>query len=137
MPSALIPFCSFGDNVGEIIIEDFNFPVCTMFQPTILDGQQCYEQKYDLLGGPGDHQGFSLVIDINFERSVHFNTIRNQIASKAHMKNIKENFYNKKVATFGNGWKLHIDTLYSYYGFNPGSYFMTAVKNISASGYCI
>ena len=55
------------------------------------------------------------------------------MTSKAHMKNIKENFFNKKVATFGNGWKLHIDTLSSFYGFNPGSYVMTVVKNISAS----
>ena len=74
MASALIPFCLFGDNVGEIISlrEDFIFPVCTMFQPTILDGQQCYEQKYDLFGGQGQDQGFALVIDINDERLVHF-----------------------------------------------------------------
>ena len=74
MPSALIPFCSFGDNLGDVIREDFSLPICTMFQPTILDGQQCYQPKDDLFGGQGQDQGFSLVIDINFERSVHFNT---------------------------------------------------------------
>ena len=64
MPSALIPFCSFGDNVGETMREDFTLPVCTMFQPTILDGQKCYQPKDDLYTGQGMHQGLAFMIDI-------------------------------------------------------------------------
>ena len=75
MPSALIPFCSFGDNIGDTMLEDFGLPVCTLFQPSILDGQQCYQLKDDLYTGQGIDQGLAFLIDINSERSVFLRKI--------------------------------------------------------------
>ena len=68
MPSALIPFCSFGDNEEETLTEDLNLPVCTMFQPTILDGQQCYQTKEDLVIGQGKDRGLAFMVDVNADR---------------------------------------------------------------------
>ena len=44
-PSAFIPFCEYTGNmlsVGEYI-ENFDFPVCNSFRPTVLGGQLCYQ----------------------------------------------------------------------------------------------
>ena len=44
-PSALIPFCEYNGDMlamGEYI-ENFDFPVCNKFRPTLLDGDLCYQ----------------------------------------------------------------------------------------------
>ena len=130
MPSALIPFCSFGDNVGEFKRKDINLPVCTMFQPIIFDGQQCYQIKDDLYTGQGIDHGLAIVVDTNVERSGHLNTEKNFFVKvEKHM----IDFFNKNNNKFENDWTFHIDTLSSYFGSTPGIYVMTDVKNISVT----
>ena len=52
-PSAFIPFCEYnGDmlSVGEHI-DNFSFPVCNAFRPTLIEGQLCYQFDRNNLGG--------------------------------------------------------------------------------------
>ena len=44
MPAALIPFCAYRGDLAALgePVGGLEFPVCNMFQPTILDGQLCY-----------------------------------------------------------------------------------------------
>ena len=41
-PSALVPFCKFGNWMG-VKIEHFDVPVCDLFKATILNDRLCYE----------------------------------------------------------------------------------------------
>ena len=73
MPSAFIPFCSFGTNM-EVLgqhIANFTPPVCTSFRPTILEGQLCYEIDLNLVlprnltTGEGMDKGLMIILDTN------------------------------------------------------------------------
>ena len=138
MPSALIPFCAFASEEGMSMIDNFPFPVCTMFQPTILDGQQCYQLESDLLSGRGEDHGLLFMIDVNEERSEQpqVNMAPTKENNRKPARNEFKKFLIEKAEHFGSGLggaKIYIDTLSPYYGFNPGSYVLTNVKKITVT----
>ena len=77
-PSALIPFCQFGDNVTIMgtKVEHFKVPVCNDFQAKILNDQLCYEvnpNKYKEWLTPdefkdGVKKGIEFYVDTNDDR---------------------------------------------------------------------
>ena len=46
-PTALIPFCDFGNNMSAlgVKIDQFSVPVCNSFKPKIVNDQLCYEMN--------------------------------------------------------------------------------------------
>ena len=74
MPSALIPFCSYGTDMEAVGRElaNFSFPVCDAFQPTLHLGRVCYELQLNpkLKSKEGINGGLMLLIDKNTERSI-------------------------------------------------------------------
>ena len=88
-PTALIPFCEFGEDGNfsrmGIEIDQFDVPVCNSFRPKIIEDQLCYtvnpnefKEKIDLRG----ELSLSLFINYNEDREMDFknsaedNTIR-------------------------------------------------------------
>ena len=74
MPSALIPFCSYGSDM-EVVGKDFgnfSFPICDSFKATLHQGRVCYKLSLDpqLKSKDGMEGGLMLVVDTNPERSV-------------------------------------------------------------------
>ena len=72
-PTALVPFCDFGGDMSAlgVKIDQFNVPVCNVFQAKIINDQLCYQvdlekykHKFDLKG----ELSISLYIDYNEER---------------------------------------------------------------------
>ena len=79
MPSALIPYCSFGTDMISIgkQVENFTFPICNVFVPTLMDGQLCYELdvgKMDTHTGADHNGGLVLLLDVSQQRSVVLNS---------------------------------------------------------------
>ena len=73
--SSFIPFCEFGGNMSVMgkKIENFDLPVCTSFQPIILNDQLCYEvglNQYRHLVDTSDllKNGLVLLVDNNEDR---------------------------------------------------------------------
>ena len=73
MPTALIPFCSFGNkmDITGVKIDEFEVPVCNIFRPKIVKDQLCYTVN------PNDFRDklasskiltFSFVVDMNEDR---------------------------------------------------------------------
>ena len=108
-PSALIPFCSFGDDM-EIVgqtIDGFDIPVCDSFTPKKRNDQLCYELNLDKLKDEKKIQkqlehGLSILLDYNEERQM--DTEREE-----WKKNDERN------GLFGpdkeNGIQIHLDTI--------------------------
>ena len=46
-PSALIPLCKFGGKMRGVKTNNFSVPVCSGFQPKLLDGEICYSLKIE------------------------------------------------------------------------------------------
>ena len=73
MPSAFIPFCSFGSILEGRHVQNISFPVCDLFNPVVLDGKLCYQMDMARKMPEAttvQGKGLTLIIDANFERSV-------------------------------------------------------------------
>ena len=73
-PSALIPFCEFGGSMALMgtKISQFSLPVCTSFEPKVLNDQLCYEVDVDKYKRKAAAEGITsleltLLIDSNKE----------------------------------------------------------------------
>ena len=73
-PSALIPFCEFGDNsfIMGIAIKAFNVPVCNSFKAKLLNNQLCYQLDLNKVNSKFSAEslksGLTLFVDNNEER---------------------------------------------------------------------
>ena len=75
-PSALIPFCAFNTRLGissdpVTLLPGENFPICTSFLPTSLEGQLCYKLVLNRTSYSGKRNGLVLLLDMNEDRSVN------------------------------------------------------------------
>ena len=74
-PSSFIPFCSFGEEFIGKKIEDFDIPVCNIFNPKYYFDQLCYETDLHELKDNDKiekqlEKGFTLVLDYNEDREI-------------------------------------------------------------------
>ena len=76
-PSAFIPFCEFGGNMSAmgVKIDQFDVPVCNIFQAKIMNDQLCYEVDLKKFSDENNTRkefklGFSFLLDYNEDRQV-------------------------------------------------------------------
>ena len=76
-PSSFIPFCEFGGNMPlmGVKLDQFNFPVCNSFKPTIIDNRLCYKVDVNHLKQRPSVQelsdGLIFVLDFNEDRQFY------------------------------------------------------------------
>ena len=112
-PSALIPFCWFGNeaDVG-VKVDQFKFPVCNSFKPIMRKDQLCYEfdpaPYIKNKSGRMEKNGLNLIINENRDR--HLDLMKK-------FESIPElNFYDiKKNEKEQEGTKIYLDAIGKYY----------------------
>ena len=130
MPSALIPFCSFGSVLKGKAITNISFPVCDLFDPVVHNGKLCYQidvAKKMPQGRTVQGKGLTLIIDANIEKSV-----AKQIKRK-NKNNLKRFDLQKAPVATKALVHVNIGTLAPFFAFGPGNYILTAVKQMSAT----
>ena len=72
MPTALIPFCAFNNNMNITgkKIKQFDVPVCNIFKPKIVKDQLCYTVN------PNDFRDKTLSQELSFSFAVDHNEER-------------------------------------------------------------
>ena len=137
MPSALIPFCSFGSVMKGKHTPNISLRVCDLFDPVVLDGKLCYQMdmtkkmpKENTVQG----EGLTLIIDANIDKSVskqiktELNYLVNFLVKDLESFDLREApVETKKLAG------INIGTLAPFFAFGPGNYILTAVKQMSAT----
>ena len=130
MPSALIPFCSFGSVMKGKHAQNISFPVCDLFDPVVHDGRLCFQMdmakkmpKEKTVQG----KGLTLIIDANIEKSVS-KPIKSHQCNNPKGLDLQEASVENKMLV-----EVNIGTLAPYHAFGPGNYILTAVKQMSAS----
>ena len=133
-PSALVPFCSFGSQMIGAQVSNMTFPMCDVFEPTVYDGQLCYQADVKKHPGQkvfeGKESGLMLLIDVNAERSVNFATSgedENVNMSKRRVYLGTEKVLNSTFAS------LHIGTLAHQVVYGPGDYSLTSIKQMTGT----
>ena len=105
------------------------YPLCSLFLPTILEGQLCYKLTLNETSGQGKENELMLLLDYNEDRSLQTPTKEDRTAfSKTEM-----HLGTAAGSLQGMAAKVHIHTLSPYVGFGGGRYKMTAVKRMKAS----
>ena len=131
--SAFIPFCAYKTNLSigsnSFALQGINFPLCSAFLPTILEGQLCYKLKLNKTSGQGKRNELMLLLDYNEDRSLQTSS-NNKVTAKPS--NEMLNFDTAVESIQGVSAKVHIDTLSPYTGFGGGIYTLTVVKKMTA-----
>ena len=160
--SAFIPFCAYKTNLSisgnSFALQGSNFPLCSSFLPTILEGQLCYKLTLNETSGQGKGNELMLLLDYNEDRSLQTssndktmsnpeNEILNFDYNDYNDHRSLQAFFNKKkflkssntlnFATAvesiqGVKAKIQINTLSPFIGFGGGIYTMTVVKRMTA-----
>ena len=133
--SAFIPFCAYKTNLNiskkSIALENTNFPICSSFVPTILEGQLCYKLMLNETSDRGKRNELMLLLDYNEDRSLETSS-NNKDGNLSSDETL--NFDTAVESIQGVAAKVHIDTLSPFTGFGGGIYTMTDVKKITAKG---
>ena len=108
-------------------MEGTDFPICSSFLPTILEGQLCYKIQLNQSIGQGKGNELMLLLDYNEDRSLPVTFEKsNDVKSSFNFGTSPENL--KGVAA-----KVHINTLSSFNHFGGGYLIMTDVKRMTAT----
>ena len=131
--SAFIPFCAYKTRLNfsekSSTLNGTNFPLCSSFLPTFLEGQLCYELKLNRKSGQGKKNELMLLLDYNEDRSLQ--TLSNKKkGTKTPNDTIDFDTATKRVQA--SKAKVQINTLSPYVGFGGGIYVMTDVKRMTA-----
>lgn len=117
LPSAFIPFCAVGQQFLGEKLANLSVPACTLFHPSVLGGQLCYQLDWQQPVGEGKDRGLFFVVDTGMEKSSREGGGRIYAHSEANVR----------------AAKVYIHTLSRYTGYGPGSYEMTSVKKVGGS----
>ena len=130
MPSALIPFCSFGPVLKGKVIQNISFPVCDLFDPVVHYGKLCYQMEMTKKM-PNEitvqRRGLTLIMDANTEKSVSKKIERDQ------KKNLKSMDLQENSVETRNLVGVNIGTLAPFFAHGPGNYVLSAIKQMSAT----
>ena len=132
--SAFIPFCAFKTSMvisePPTWIPNISYPLCSAFQPTILEGQLCYKLQMNTTSGEGKSNQLMLLLDYNEDRSTFASLDQTEEVDSVKIKTLNmDNTDSRRTKEA----KVHIDTLSSFKGFGGGTYKMTAVKKMTVA----
>ena len=132
--SAFIPFCAFKTDLdvsrNSFSLPDVTFPLCSSFQPTILEGQLCYKLTLNMTSDQGKRNQLTLLLDYNEDRSLQAPP-KTDLVRDPSKKSL--NFGTAIESVQGVSAKIHIDTLSPYVSFGGGIYTLSAVKRMAAT----
>ena len=138
MPSAFIPYCSFGENLAFLgeYVNNMTFPVCNMFQPTAFKGHLCYSLEISKMlitkrdNFQGKESGLMMIFDMNRHKSLEIPTNKQHLTSRNFDEKLSFSGAPKNHDRLA---RIHIGTLAPFTGFGPGDYKLSSLKQIKGT----
>ena len=131
--SSFIPFCAYKTDLNfsgtSQYLDGIDFPLCSSFLPTILEGQLCYNLDLKKVSGHGKANELMLLLDYNEDRSVQVTT---NTSSAVKSPNRMLNFGIALGNLQGVSAKVQINTLSPHVSYGGGVYMMSVVKRMTA-----
>ena len=129
--SAFIPFCAFPTTTISKSKPNISFPICSSFQPTILEGQLCYKLQLNTTSEKGKRNELILLLDYQEDLSLHYSISNEEDIDLNNLNFDAVESVQKKEA------KVQINTLSSDKDFGEGTYKMSVVKKMTAKKACL
>ena len=119
--------------------QDLPFPVCSHFQPTVLEGQRCYsltiETQLEVITGP--EFGLLMILDsgpmTECKHSQLFCGHKNQPKDNIRTRFHKMNLNPSPSGGNKNPTRIYLNTLASFTDFRSGSNVMSSLKKMTGS----
>ena len=131
--SAFIPFCAYKTDLNfskeSEAMTGTDFPICSSFLPTIMEGQLCYNLDLKMQSDQGKANELLLVLDYNEDRSLQLSSNTNNAAESS---NTKLNLDIAVENLQGVSAKVKINILSQSFSFGGGIHKMSVVKRMSA-----
>ena len=131
--SAFIPFCAYKTDLNfsknSAALGSTDFPLCSSFLPTILEGQQCYRLQLNKTSDQGKENELMLLLDLNEDRFLQVSA-KEKNTVKSTNKTMNFDTAVKNVQSLQA--KVQINTLSPYVSFGGGIYKMSDVKRMTA-----
>ena len=83
-------------------------PLCSLFVPTILEGQRCYKLELKELSGKGKRNELMLLFDYNEDRSLQTSSKADEVDE--YQFSWKTNYERRKKGWQWLEWKMNLDT---------------------------
>ena len=132
--SAFIPFCAYKTDLNftkdPLLLYGSDFPLCSSFLPTILEGQLCYKLSLNEFSGRGKANELMLLLDYNEERSLQVCSNKND---NVKLSNKTLNFDTAVESIQSSSAKIQINTLSPSVNFGGGVFLLAIVKRITAT----
>ena len=130
--SAFVPYCAYKTDLNfsgiSTTLKNTTFPLCSSFDPSILEGQLCYKLKLNKTSGKGKKSELMILLDYNEDRSVKATSY----LTKPKASNRRTLNFDTAVGSIqSSSAKIHINTLSPYTGFGGGIYKMSDVKKMT------
>ena len=131
--SAFIPFCAYKTDLNfskkSPSLGSTDFPLCSSFLPTILEGQHCYKLQLNKTSDQGKENELMLLLDLNEDRFLQV-PAKEKNTVKSTNKTMNFDTAVKNVQSLQA--KVQINTLSPYVSFGGGIYKMSDVKRMTA-----
>ena len=131
--SAFIPFCAYKTDPNfskkSPSLGSTDFPLCSSFFPTILEGQHCYKLQLNKTSDQGKENELMLLLDLNEDRFLQV-PAKEKNTVKSTNKTMNFDTAVKNVQSLQA--KVQINTLSPYVSFGGGIYKMSDVKRMTA-----
>ena len=131
--SAFIPFCAYKTDLNfskdSLPLKGTNFPLCSSFLPTVLEGQLCYKLDLNTSSDQWKENELMLLLDYNEDRSVQ---VSSNTSSAVKSPNRMLNFGIAVENVQGVSAKVQINTLSPHVSYGGGVYMMSVVKRMTA-----
>ena len=138
LPSALIPYCSFGTNLTLLGYKhpNFTYNICSKFEPTVHDGELCYTLDVNHFKNGmkdmrlGKKSGLMLLIDTNLDKSIPMKGVNREkwLDYNRDIIDLDDEPADKKSLA-----RIHIGSLSTFTGYGPGDYRMTGLKQMTGT----
>ena len=131
--SALIPICAYKTDLNfskkSLPLNGTNFPLCSSFLPTVLEGQLCYKLDLNKSSGQWKENELMLILDYNEDRSLQAFSDKSNVSKSS---NETLNFGRAVESIQEVSAKVHINLLSPYFRIGGGTFMMSDVKRMTA-----
>ena len=113
----------------EVWLQNISFPICSSFQPRVLEGQLCYEIQLNTTADKGRGNELMMLLDYNEDRSLQVPVKNEETSDPLKVTTMK---FEDRADVEQERARIQVETLSNNGYFGGGIFKMTDVKRMTA-----
>ena len=133
-PAALIPFCAYQTNMSLLgqTRQGLPFPVCSQFQPTVLEGQRCYVIDLNSVSNKESKSGLKNGLFLLLDPGISDSMLEPKAIAPEKFLSMNLDPLTMK-ASYKSSARVYLNTLASFTDFRKGKYALSSLKQMAGT----